>query len=458
MSTNQPIPYLLQQASPEDFYGSQPPPAPVAAAPASTPAPPPAALPMLRQPPEAIPQLRGYQPSPLRQRQEQNLQQSLLNEENPTAPHGFWGKAGHILGTIGNDLGNVILGTDKMSAIPGTAAYKAAQHGATERELEGLEKEDQTEESNQAREQLEGAQAGKTAAEAAVIPGETGDKHALTQSEIDKNNAEIYGLENPWAKMPDNQPITNADNLQKGFEDRYHVLNPGQPLPPEFTLPQNPTKGDYDRIDKLLAGVESAQGTKEQQEQSNALRQAMFSLAAQNAGDKNLWSVPQPDGSSKVVSLRPGDTIPKGAVSLSGQSGQNAKAGGADVQASLTYANDYLNSGAWTGPGDEALQDQFFNLAKPSSGFRMNQAQIDQLHNMASWMDSWRGKAYHAINGTWFAPEQRRQIVDTMNALASSKGVTEPANAGAKEPPRPAGAPPNAKFNANGPQGPGYYW
>jgi hypothetical protein len=41
-------------------------------------------------------------------------------------------------------------------------------------------------------------------------------------------------------------------------------------------------------------------------------------------------------------------------------------------------------------------------------------------------MDSWRGKAYHAVNGTWFAPEQRKQIVDTMNSLANSKGVEGP--------------------------------
>jgi hypothetical protein len=178
-------------------------------------------------------------------------------------------------------------------------------------------------------------------------------------------------------------------------------------------------------VDKLLTAEETAAGNQANREQSNSIRESMLALAQQNAGDKNLWSVPQPDGSSKVMQLKPGDTIPNGAVSLSGQSSQNAKAGGADVKASLTYANDYLASNAWTGPGDEALQDQFFNLAKPSSGFRMNQAQIDQLHNMANWMDSWRGKAYHAINGTWFAPEQRRQIVETMNNLASSKGIEQ---------------------------------
>jgi hypothetical protein len=153
-----------------------------------------------------------------------------------------------------------------------------------------------------------------------------------------------------------------------------------------------------------------------------------------NTGEKNLWSVPQSDGSHKVVSLKAGDTIPTGAVSLSGQSTENSKAGAADAPTvdALKFANDYLDSGAFTGPSDEALQDQFFQMAKPSTGFRMNQAQISQLHDMASWMDSWKGRAYHAINGTWFAPEQRQQIVQTMNDLAKSKGIGQTPQGGAQ--------------------------
>jgi hypothetical protein len=146
-------------------------------------------------------------------------------------------------------------------------------------------------------------------------------------------------------------------------------------------------------------------------------------------GDKNLWSVPtnpsDPNSPRRVVSMRPGMDIPKGAVSLSGQSGEDAKEGGADAPtiAALKFANTYLSGGQFTGPSDEALQDQFFQMAKPSTGFRMNQAQITQLHNMQNWANSAEGIAYHASTGTWFSPQQRQQIVQTMNDLAKSKGI-----------------------------------
>ena len=46
-----------------------------------------------------------------------------------------------------------------------------------------------------------------------------------------------------------------------------------------------------------------------------------------------------------------------------------------------------------------------------------------------------KGRLYHAMNGTWFAPEQRAEIVRTMNELASSKGMesggTKPSTTGA---------------------------
>jgi hypothetical protein len=239
--------------------------------------------------------------------------------------------------------------------------------------------------------------------------------------------------------------------------DRYNVINKG-PLPPEFTLPPNATKNDFDRVDKLLQAAETAQGSQQNHADSERLREATLSLAQQNAADKNLWSVPQTDGTNKVMQLRPGDTIPKGAVSLSGQNSENLKTGTADAPtiAALKFANDYLQTGAFTGPSDEALQDQFFQMAKPSTGFRMNQAQISQLHDMASWMDSWKGKAYHAMNGVWFAPNQRQNIVNTMNQLAVSKGIDVKALTGDTGPnpvnPQNRQGQPNAQQPAGGKQ------
>lgn len=222
----------------------------------------------------------------------------------------------------------------------------------------------------------EDATAGRENATAATIPQEAADKHALVQPTIGHLNAEATALQNP-KQTPQEQ--TYADLIKQGFTPEQ-ALEKTKERPPNVSV---------------------------------------------NTGEKNLWSVPQADGSQKVISLKAGDTIPKGAVSLSGQSAENSKAGNADAPtvAALKFANDYLASGAFTGPSDEALQDQFFQLAKPSTGFRMNQAQISQLHEMASWMDSWKGRLYHLENGTWFAPEQRANIVKTMNDLAASKGM-----------------------------------
>jgi hypothetical protein len=85
------------------------------------------------------------------------------------------------------------------------------------------------------------------------------------------------------------------------------------------------------------------------------------------------------------------------------------------------YANQYIDSKAYTGPGDEALMEKFFELARPSSGFRMTQAQVDMLKNAQSWKNSVAAIARHAYVGTWYSDDQRRQIVDTMNSLAAAK-------------------------------------
>lgn len=100
----------------------------------------------------------------------------------------------------------------------------------------------------------------------------------------------------------------------------------------------------------------------------------------------------------------------------------------------LNYASDYLTNGAFTGSGDEALQEKFFELAKPATGFRMTKAQMDMLQNSRSWMGSAAAHVRHATTGTWFDDGQRKQIVDTMKQLAAAKlkgGATQPQGGGA---------------------------
>lgn len=60
-----------------------------------------------------------------------------------------------------------------------------------------------------------------------------------------------------------------ATQVNAGLQDRFQVLHPGQPLPAEYQLTPKSTQKDYDRVEKLLSGSESAEGTKAQRDQTN---------------------------------------------------------------------------------------------------------------------------------------------------------------------------------------------
>jgi hypothetical protein len=88
----------------------------------------------------------------------------------------------------------------------------------------------------------------------------------------------------------------------------------------------------------------------------------------------------------------------------------------------MNFANDYLNRGVYTGASDEALQEKFFELAKPSSGFKMTKPQQDMLQNSQDAINSITAKAQHAFtpNAPWFSTKLRQDIVNTMRSLAAS--------------------------------------
>lgn len=95
------------------------------------------------------------------------------------------------------------------------------------------------------------------------------------------------------------------------------------------------------------------------------------------------------------------------------------------------FVRGYLTNGHYTGPNDEALLERFFNATKPSTGFRMNQAQISLLTNARSWANSARAAVGHVLGGTIFSEEQRRQIAQTTLDIigAKRKAFTSPAPA-----------------------------
>jgi hypothetical protein len=131
-------------------------------------------------------------------------------------------------------------------------------------------------------------------------------------------------------------------------------------------------------------------------------------------------------GAPVLFNSKTGATQPAPGIAKPGTYEKTIGAG----QAALNYANAYMSSGQFSGAGDEALLEKYFELAKPSSGFRMTQNQMDMLTKSRSWMQSAEGQAYHAANGTWFPPQQRQEIVSTMGLLQATKmggGTAAPA-------------------------------
>lgn len=78
-----------------------------------------------------------------------------------------------------------------------------------------------------------------------------------------------------------NLPPGTVAQLNQGLQDRFRVLNPGQPLPPMYTLPPNATQKDFDRVDKLLGQTENATATKAQRDTLNAIRNQTAAIATE---------------------------------------------------------------------------------------------------------------------------------------------------------------------------------
>jgi hypothetical protein len=105
-----------------------------------------------------------------------------------------------------------------------------------------------------------------------------------------------------------------------------------------------------------------------------------------------------------------------------------AESGEEAGRAAQQYADDYMASGKFTGPGDEALMEKYFELAKPSSGFRMTQPQIEMLRKAQDIMNSIiaQGKHLFSPESPYFSDTQRKQIVETMKNLERAREEVKP--------------------------------
>lgn len=224
----------------------------------------------------------------------------------------------------------------------------------------------------QSRENMEGAQTNEANARAATVPEEEADKHSEVQPTIQHLNAESASLASP-KKTPVEQ--TYDDLLKQG-------MTPIQA---------------YEKVRENPAGTTINQGTWSLDEDPTTGKPVLFNSKTGETKDA-------PAGVAKA------GTFAKG------------QAATAPAKQAIEYADSY-KQGIHTGPGDEALMEKFFELAKPSTGFRMSQPQIDMLKNAQSWTEGLEAHLRHATTGTWFSDEQRDQIVGTMHDLAKAKGL-----------------------------------
>jgi hypothetical protein len=324
---------------------------------------------------------------------------SQLQRGSPASGAGI-AKPHPILGGIlrGLDTLGTIVAPKIMSGIPGTSMHHQAlenqEIGKVGNDVDQGNKEAQTVEAGARTGQANAAAAHDTAEtdalknpqpkpkeeEWSVVPNMAGPNGEPVQQE--KNSGQIRFAPNVSGVGPVKTPAEKPDTPEQQFVDEFQRTHP------------------HGTIAQAVAAYSAA--TQKPDRPEKPQRQ----LGIQNG---------------KIVEITPGMDA-AGVQSIGGEekAGATAQAG----QDALNYAKDYMSGGKFTGAGDEALMEKYFELAKPSSGFRMTQAQIEMLQYARDLMGGTVAKAKHLFTpeAPYFSDTQRQQIVDTMNSLENAKG------------------------------------
>jgi hypothetical protein len=328
-------------------------------------------------------------------------------------PHPILGGILRSLDTLGT-----IVAPKIMSAIPGTSMH----HQALENQEIGKVGNDVDQGNKEAQTVEAGARTGQANASAAheqaetdalknpqlkpkeeewsVIPGMVGPKGELVQQE--KNSGQIRFAPNisgvgPLKEPNVNEaekPLANVDQLNQALTRRFQVLNPGKPLPPEYTLPLGAKNGDYTRIDESLKNEESARATKDTHDSAAADRDEnrQDRLSRQNEQDAERH---QKERDAFVQPLQ-------GAI-------DNAD-----------YQKQYADGKTHTGVGDYQMMLQFQEaiVAGQKAGIRFNTAEQSRIEHAQDLANSLHAKWGHLTGGTYFSDAQRHEIADAMQHVS----------------------------------------
>jgi hypothetical protein len=144
-------------------------------------------------------------------------------------------------------------------------------------------------------------------------------------------------------------------------------------------------------------------------------------------GTEGTWTLDEDPDTGKAVLFNSKTGEKKSAPTGLAKSGTFAKKQAeyektvAPIKTAMDYATTYLQNGVFTGSSDEALMEKFFDVVKPSSGFRMTGPQMQMLKESRGWTTALDAKARHMLYGTWFGDPQRAQIVKTINDVGTAK-------------------------------------
>lgn len=225
-------------------------------------------------------------------------------------------------GMLGDTLANALPGIGRE--IPGTTLNHSMQLGQANAALT----QDETNAGKEAQTRNQNAEAGSREEEAAEAPQKANDAHDLSQSSQGNLDSETTTrqdtLQNPSLVVGHAHAVDKAvregrdpsvDPMVQAYEKQIQGLQPKpKPAAPKTTDIKGPdgkvhTMGYDDKTNKF-----------DIDEGESGFKPATTRV---DMGDKNLWAVPQPDGTHKVVSLKSGMSVPEGAVSLAGLNGSS---------------------------------------------------------------------------------------------------------------------------------------
>lgn len=326
----------------------------------------------------------------------------------------LWDKTGGIQNPFERILARTGVGLSKALDIAGSALVPGIAMN-----IPGSQANTQLQNNRQDKQALE-TQRANAPAEAA-LDARAADAPRI-ESEIDKNKAETAKA-NADAEKAGRPEVPKNENPQQGYANAIsEALAAGRDpnTDPHVQAWKNAVtelqkQPNPNEEDKSIQDYEKAHNEQDTPANRDAARDAIKTRdkVQRPPTDREEW---QKD--------HPGEPIENYWTAKAGAGGAaKAQAGEESGRAAQAYADDYLKSGKFTGAGDEALMEKYFELAKPSSGFRMTQPQIEMLTKARDLMNGIVAKGKHLFtpNAPYFSNEQRQQIVDTMKNLQAAR-------------------------------------